>query len=1379
MTYKKILTVFLTVSILYSSLFLNSTGQIIHRPPDLLSDTISVEPSDPVVYENVTIRVTVKNIGGTASPSVRGRLYIDSTIQNVTIPSINVGHKATLTFYWVPEESKTYTIYFIADCDQAINELNESNNVISTNVSIREGEFDLKADMIIYLPEIPVLGQNISFKAKVVNTGTRASLPCIGVFYVNNQKIAAVNIGSITVGGFTITEPVTWITEEPGVYTIRFWVDSTVLMEEIDEYNNNVSISLNISSTDTNPPLVTVAHHPEEVTERDNVTFIVNATDESGIRYVYVTAYTLSPPVYFSNISYDKESFTYTCGPFNRKSRVYYYAEAEDKAGNHYRTDTYNFTVESYYKENLTVEISSSPVNPTEFDEIYLTAKAMYPYGVAELSILNYKDNHTMKRKMNATELTVGPLGPFTAGTELRYWAKAVDVDGNTVYSSVLNIRIGEVGFRNRKNTSAYENGMVFLIPDTDWRAVLSIVPIAIWREYNDSSSSLQPLLRHVIKPPRQPSHVVFPVLVYHYENDSAVDVKPVINFLNYRWVDSKVIIIGNPPSYLIEKLVAPKPIGAGLNENNITILTSNYSETLLNIRVNRDASNIKEAIQKRWNLNLILNPAGDTISNRSVKGFSNQFLYQLRCRYWTEVNKVVITEDEYSVALEAALYASMINAPLLFKGRYSNEEIRSKRVVLVGEFNEEEVEDIEQCAHLEGRYTLKELQHLIIRAGARNIILVNPLDQWIGFYKKNSGLGFTRFYYKQSLLSPFLAAAKNAVIVETPTLSYTEADKTLQDFIDESALSNYTVSIIIMASPSSIPMARPNSYHTPELEDDWVYFEVFNYNDLDIKKVNIETGENSIYSFAGHQFAPVYTDNCLIVETEDGYSLIKGNSIGRLYIYSSCTPRSHGGYLVYSKQRGVSLNDIFIVASRGCRDLTYRETAAVNTSADEVNPDVFYSQSENYGYIVWQQRENEYDDWDIHYTLFREERPDIFWYGTNIPLTIEGNQINPSIYNGRIVYQDDRNGDWDIYLHDIGSQSQFESTRITNNPGQQIQPDIYRDIIVWQDNRNGNWDIYMHDLSTGLTTGLATSPNPEVKPRINNRWIVWYERTDDGLWHLWAYEINTGLKKEIDKTEVSHEDSLLFLQVDNKFYSSKNNDGYMNYPTGRIFGLSTSDLSAYVFTDILFDKMKKNRDALIIARGLNKEEKENNLLNYTNTFWTDDVKNEFINYEVYTTYAGVESHHSRIIDKFSNAYLTTFYDHGWAEGLEGFISSHDLENGNYSEVPSFLLLTGCLTAAYYSTSNKQWLLVTHLLRSGRIGCYGFVDLGVSTYIDGTILSDGHCLNPYVLNIAFLRNQTIGEAYRTGKNQNLVNPYVGSDVVILLGDPTVKPRWWP
>ena len=149
---------------------------------------------------------------------------------------------------------------------------------------------------------------------------------------------------------------------------------------------------------------------------------------------------------------------------------------------------------------------------------------------------------------------------------------------------------------------------------------------------------------------------------------------------------------------------MAPKPVGAGLDEDQIEIWKASPSECTLNIRVSH-VDGLQNAIERRWNFNLNVEDENNTLSNVSRRGFSDNALYQLRHKHWREINKFVITEDEYGTALEAAVYASILDAPLLIQGHYDIDEIDGKRIYLVGSFSENEKTTIEEHAHIQQHY--------------------------------------------------------------------------------------------------------------------------------------------------------------------------------------------------------------------------------------------------------------------------------------------------------------------------------------------------------------------------------------------------------------------------------------------------------------------------------------------------------------------------------------------------------------------------------------------------------------------------------------------------------------------------------------------------
>ncbi len=128
-------------------------------------------------------------------------------------------------------------------------------------------------------------------------------------------------------------------------------------------------------------------------------------------------------------------------------------------------------------------------------------------------------------------------------------------------------------------------------------------------------------------------------------------------------------------------------------------------------------------------------------------------------------------------------------------------------------------------------------------------------------------------------------------------------------------------------------------------------------------------------------------------------------------------------------------------------------EQQITSNNASQENPDIFEYGPRNYT-IIWQDNRN--GNWDIY--MYNPWQP-----GEICIINSSGNQINPKIYGDTIVYQDDRNSNWDIYMYDLNSKVE---TQITNNTGVQECPAIFGNTIVWQDSRNGTWDSFDHDYT-------------------------------------------------------------------------------------------------------------------------------------------------------------------------------------------------------------------------------------------------------------------------------------------------------------------------
>lgn len=136
--------------------------------------------------------------------------------------------------------------------------------------------------------------------------------------------------------------------------------------------------------------------------------------------------------------------------------------------------------------------------------------------------------------------------------------------------------------------------------------------------------------------------------------------------------------------------------------------------------------------------------------------------------------------------------------------------------------------------------------------------------------------------------------------------------------------------------------------------------------------------------------------------------------------------------------------------------------------------------------------------------------------------ITDEPCQTAPAIYGDRIVWTDGRNGNSDIYMYNLSS---CKETLITANNSLQSQPAIYGDKIVWQDGRNGgsykdgdligNWDIYMFDLFTSTETQITINSSKQLNPAIYGNKIVW-EDYRSGNKDIYIYDLSTHKETQI-----------------------------------------------------------------------------------------------------------------------------------------------------------------------------------------------------------------------------------------------------------------------
>jgi PGF-pre-PGF domain-containing protein len=131
---------------------------------------------------------------------------------------------------------------------------------------------------------------------------------------------------------------------------------------------------------------------------------------------------------------------------------------------------------------------------------------------------------------------------------------------------------------------------------------------------------------------------------------------------------------------------------------------------------------------------------------------------------------------------------------------------------------------------------------------------------------------------------------------------------------------------------------------------------------------------------------------------------------------------------------------------------------------------------------------------------------------GEDMYRPLEAAQNRPDIDDNVIVWDDNRDGNAEIYL---GTIDQFRGSlgytgeRITNNPASQEKPSISGDYIAWQDDRDGNLEIYLYQRSTDATTRLTDSPDDQWMPIIRGNYVAWYDsNSTSGKTNVALYDI-------------------------------------------------------------------------------------------------------------------------------------------------------------------------------------------------------------------------------------------------------------------------------
>jgi beta propeller repeat protein len=136
---------------------------------------------------------------------------------------------------------------------------------------------------------------------------------------------------------------------------------------------------------------------------------------------------------------------------------------------------------------------------------------------------------------------------------------------------------------------------------------------------------------------------------------------------------------------------------------------------------------------------------------------------------------------------------------------------------------------------------------------------------------------------------------------------------------------------------------------------------------------------------------------------------------------------------------------------------------------------------------------------------------------GAETPVTLNAaDQRNPAVSGSVVVWEDHRNGNWDIYMKNLTTGLE---TRVSSSVADETNPDIDGSRIVYQ---FGVGDILLYEIGSGVTSTVVSASGEQSSPRVSNRWVVWQDHRS-GSWDVYCYNLDTHAETLLTPTSIGY----------------------------------------------------------------------------------------------------------------------------------------------------------------------------------------------------------------------------------------------------------------
>ena len=334
-------------------------------------------------------------------------------------------------------------------------------------------------------------------------------------------------------------------------------------------------------------------------------------------------------------------------------------------------------------------------------------------------------------------------------------------------------------------------------------------------------------------------------------------------------------------------------------------------------------------------------------------------------------------------------------------------------------------------------------------------------------------------------LISLYQMPFAHAVLIGTEMQVTTDVNAQFDPAIDgdyivftDNRAGNMDVYLHNLATGGEMPIADTlEGEYLNDISGNYVAYTLARFDDDDICVYNIETGETKqITDLANREFAlrrdPAVSGNNVVWEDNR-------NGHYDIYLYDLVTETENvistgeGGLPTLGKQENPAIHENLVVWE-DARDPSNRDIYVYDISDPDPAP-MLIPVDEAHGELREQSHPNVYGSYVVFEEVTEPTNREIVLWDLNSntvvwTTTSAASQSRPRIDGTRVVWEDHRNGNLDIYTYNIETG---QVDPVVTDPSTQFLCDISGNRIVWTDLRNaspehsGNYDIYMFETVT------------------------------------------------------------------------------------------------------------------------------------------------------------------------------------------------------------------------------------------------------------------------------------------------------------------------